>query len=84
VRDESHRFAVTYHRILRQKSGLLSELDAVPGIGPKRRTLLLSHFGSLEKMKKASLEELHDVDSLPKEIAHAVYRHFHPERKIAD
>jgi excinuclease ABC subunit C len=58
IRDEAHRFAVTYHRDLRSQVGLMSELDRVPGIGPKRRQALLKAFGSVDGVRAASLEEL--------------------------
>jgi excinuclease ABC subunit C len=58
IRDEAHRFAITAHRNRRAKAGLASTLDAVPGIGPVKRRRLLAHFGSIEAIKQASLEEL--------------------------
>lgn len=58
IRDEAHRFAITAHRNRRSKAGLASTLDAVPGIGPTKRKRLLSHFGSIEAIKEASIEEL--------------------------
>lgn len=58
IRDEAHRFGLTYHRSLRAKRGLASQLDSVPGIGPKRRRALLTKFGSLDKIREASIEEL--------------------------
>lgn len=58
IRDEAHRFAITAHRNRRAKAGLASTLDAVPGIGPTKRRRLLSHFGSIEAIKHASVEEL--------------------------
>lgn len=58
IRDEAHRFAITAHRNRRTKEGLASTLDAVPGIGPIKRRRLLAHFGSIEAIKHASLEEL--------------------------
>jgi len=58
VRDEAHRFAITYHRSLRSKTVLRSQLDDIPGVGPKRRKQLLEHFGSVAGVKAASVEEL--------------------------
>lgn len=58
IRDEAHRFAITAHREKRSKMAVASELDAVPGIGPARRKALLRHFGSLEAVRQASVEEL--------------------------
>ena len=61
VRDEAHRFAIKYHRELRGKEGIISELDEIPGIGLKRKRTLLKHFGSLKKIKEASVKELAGV-----------------------
>lgn len=61
VRDEAHRFAITYHRALRSKTVLRSQLDDIPGVGPRRRTQLLEHFGSLAGVKAASQDELSRV-----------------------
>ncbi|QYN39770.1 excinuclease ABC subunit UvrC [Pseudonocardia sp. DSM 110487] len=58
VRDEAHRFAITYHRQRRSQSMVASELDAVPGLGPARRAALLKHFGSLRKIKAAGVDEI--------------------------
>jgi len=79
IRDESHRFAVEYHRTLRRKRTLASELDEIKGIGEGRRQLLLKHFGSLDRLRKASLEELQKVPGLPKNLARAIWEHFHQE-----
>ncbi|HAF70288.1 MAG: UvrABC system protein C [Acetothermia bacterium 64_32] len=78
IRDEAHRFAVDYHRRLRGKRALASLLDSVPGIGPKRRELLLSRFGSLQGLKEASLEELLSVPGLPRQVAERLYKALHP------
>lgn len=69
IRDEAHRFGITYHRNLRNKSGLASQLDAIPGIGPRRRRALLAHFGSLEKIRDASVEELITVQGMTRAAA---------------
>jgi excinuclease ABC subunit C len=74
IRDEAHRFAVTFHRSRRAKSTLRSELDSVPGIGPRRRKQLLTTFGSLAGVRRASREELDAVVG-PK-VAQAVIDHF--------
>lgn len=76
VRDEAHRFAVTYHRKLRAKRNMVSVLDHVSGIGPKRRKALWDHFSSLAKMKSASVEELSQVPGMTITAAEAVYRFF--------
>ncbi|MFZ5915571.1 MAG: excinuclease ABC subunit UvrC [Chloroflexota bacterium] len=72
VRDEAHRFAVAHHRTVRRKAGLASQLDAVPGIGPRRRAALLKHFGSLEAIRAASLEELAAVPGMTAKAAQAI------------
>ncbi|MGE5139918.1 MAG: excinuclease ABC subunit UvrC [Rudaea sp.] len=64
IRDEAHRFGITYHRTLRAKRGLASQLDAIPGIGPQRRRALLARFGSLDKIREASAEELMTVNGM--------------------
>ncbi|HEX8992367.1 MAG TPA: excinuclease ABC subunit UvrC [Anaerolineales bacterium] len=73
VRDEAHRFGITAHRKKRTKLGMASQLDAVPGIGPARRKLLLKHFGSMDKIRAASLEELKEI--LPQNAAEAIKSH---------
>ena len=75
VRDESHRFAVNYHRKLRSKDLTHSVLDEVPGIGPKRKQALLSRFGSIEKIQKASLDELLAVKGMTHGIAEHILKH---------
>ncbi len=72
VRDEAHRFAITHHRSIRRKAGLASQLDAVPGIGAKRRSALLKQFGSLEAIRAASVEELAAVPGMTEKVAQAV------------
>ncbi|MBI5649673.1 MAG: excinuclease ABC subunit UvrC [Chloroflexi bacterium] len=69
IRDEAHRFGITYHRSLRAKRGLVSQLDAIPGIGPRRRRALLTRFGSLEKIRDASLAELLTVAGMTRGAA---------------
>lgn len=64
IRDEAHRFGITYHRSLRAKKGLHSQLDAIPGIGPRRRRALLARFGSLDAIREASIEELMQVEGM--------------------
>jgi excinuclease ABC subunit C len=58
IRDEAHRFAITYHRKVRAKTGMESALDSVPGIGPKRKRALLRKFGSLKAIREAPVEEI--------------------------
>jgi excinuclease ABC subunit C len=77
VRDEAHRFAITYHKTLRSKHTLRSELDDIPGVGTQRKTQLLRHFGSVKHIRQAALDDLAAVPGLPKRTARAVYEHFH-------
>ena len=79
LRDEAHRFAITHHRKVRSKSQLKSSLNDIPGVGPRRQRALLKHFGSLKKIKTASLAELQVMPGLPRSIAEQVYRYYHPE-----
>ncbi|HEY0815432.1 MAG TPA: excinuclease ABC subunit UvrC [Pseudonocardia sp.] len=72
VRDEAHRFAITYHRQRRSKGMISSELDAVPGLGPARRGALLKHFGSVRKLKAASADEIAAVPGFGPATAAAV------------
>jgi excinuclease ABC subunit C len=74
VRDETHRFALAYHRTLRGKTGLQSVLDEIPGIGQKRKRQLLQRFGSLSGLRAASTEELVRVGGLPPRLAEATQR----------
>jgi excinuclease ABC subunit C len=72
VRDEAHRFAVTYHRMLRRKERLRSVLDAIAGVGPERRRRLLRHFGSVRRMQGATLAELAQVPGISGALAAAI------------
>jgi excinuclease ABC subunit C len=74
IRDEAHRFGLTYHRSLRSKAATASALDDIAGIGRKRREQLLKHFGSMEAMKRASLDDLVGVPGMTKPAADRVYR----------
>ena len=77
VRDESHRFAITYHRKLRSKDISQSSLDDIKGIGKKRKINLLKEFGSIENIKKASVEELSKVDSMTRVAAQNIFDYYH-------
>lgn len=79
IRDEAHRFAIEYHRKLRGKEGLASGVEAVPGIGPKRRVALLKHFGSLQRLKEASVDEILAVAGMSRAAAEAVHRGLHDD-----
>ena len=83
VRDEAHRFAITFHRSRRGKESVASRLEQIPGVGPKRRAAMLKHFKSAEKLREAAEEELAEV--VDKKTAAAVYAYYHPhETKTAD
>ncbi|MBT2693107.1 excinuclease ABC subunit UvrC [Bacillus sp. ISL-55] len=73
IQDEVHRFAITFHRQLRGKSAFQSLLDDIPGIGEKRKKALLKHFGSVKKMREATLEEL-NAAGLPANVAEELYQ----------
>ncbi len=77
LRDEAHRFALTYHRKLRQKRNLHSVLEEITGIGPARRRALMRTFSSLEAIRQASVDELAGVEGMNRPAAEAVYRFFH-------
>ncbi|QTD41504.1 excinuclease ABC subunit UvrC [Sporosarcina sp. Te-1] len=80
IQDEVHRFAITFHRQRRDAGSLASSLDAIPGIGAKRKKQLLKHFGSMKKIKAASLDELRGA-GLPESVANQVIGHFREEEK---
>lgn len=77
IQEEAHRFAITYHRSLRSKAGFKSELDDIPGIGPKRKEALMRYFRSIEKIKHADIETLSGVQGMTKRAATSLYEHFH-------
>jgi len=72
IRDEAHRFAITHHRVLRDKQTILSQLDEIPGIGPRRRTALLRKFGSIGAIRDASVDELAAVPGMSRKVAEQV------------
>jgi excinuclease ABC subunit C len=72
VRDEAHRFAITAHRARRDKQGVASKLDSIPGIGPNRRRSLLTHFGSIEDIRNASLEDLQKAPGITLKLAQVI------------
>lgn len=77
IQDEAHRFAIEYHRSLRSKAQVKSQLDDIPGVGPARRKALMRHFKSLEEIKAAQVEELMQVPEIPQNVAEEIYRFFH-------
>jgi excinuclease ABC subunit C len=76
IRDEAHRFAVAYHRRLRRKAAVRSELEEIPGIGPKKRNLLLKHLGGVERIKRAGVEELAQVPGISRSDAERIRKFF--------
>lgn len=81
LRDEAHRFAISYHRNLRSKSALYSVLDSVPGVGEKRKRALFEAFLTVEAIKIASVEELAAVKGMTSVSAETVFRYFHNENE---
>ena len=73
LRDEAHRFAITYHRSLRSRRSVASALDEVPGIGPKRRRLLMRRFGSVAGIRQASVDELASVPGITRKLAERIH-----------
>ncbi len=79
IRDEAHRFAITYHRNVRGREAVHSRLDEVPGIGASKRKVLFRHFKSIEAVQNATLEELKETPGIGSEAASAIYNFFHGE-----
>lgn len=82
IRDEAHRFAITFHRKLRSKRNLVSVLDHIVGVGPKRRQSLWTHFGTLDKIKAASIEELAAAPGMNRPAAEAVFHFFEAQKEM--
>lgn len=83
IRDEAHRFAITYHRQMRSSRTIRSTLDEVPGIGPKRKKALIRHFGSARAISAATVEDIAAVDGMTHEVAERVKEHIGGGRVIA-
>ncbi|MGG3972093.1 excinuclease ABC subunit C [Bacillus paranthracis] len=81
IQDEVHRFAITFHRQLHGKSVIQSALDDIPGIGDKRKKILLKHFGSLKKMKEASVTEFVEA-GMPKNVAEMIYSYLADKKTL--
>ncbi|MBA1330835.1 hypothetical protein QQ73_06580, partial [Candidatus Endoriftia persephone str. Guaymas] len=79
IRDEAHRFAITGHRQRRARSRKTSVLEALPGIGPKRRQRLLKQFGGLQELTRAGVEDIARVDGVSLKLARLIYQAFHEE-----
>ena len=84
IRDESHRFGITFHRKLRKKATLTSELDTIPGIGAEKKKQLLKQLGSLKRIKKASVKELMVTDGIGPELAKEIHTFFQYHQKATD
>lgn len=79
IRDEAHRFAITAHRKKRQRQSIASSLEAIEGIGAKRRQALLTRFGGIQALAKASCEEIAKVSGIHQDLARRIFAHFHPD-----
>lgn len=79
IQDEAHRFAIEYHRSLRNKNEVKSILDDIPGVGPSRRKALMRSFDSIDEVKEASVERLMGVDGITRNVAEGIYSFFHKE-----
>lgn len=79
VRDEAHRFAISYHRLLKEKNLGQSELDAIPGIGDKRKKILLEQFDSVDELKRTSMEQLAGLPGIDRATAARVWDYFHKQ-----
>ncbi|HSB42908.1 MAG TPA: helix-hairpin-helix domain-containing protein, partial [Methylomirabilota bacterium] len=78
VRDEAHRFAITYHKKLRHRRAIASVLDQIPGVGPALRTSLLKTLGSAKGVREASVADLASVPKVTPKLAQRIYDFFHP------
>ena len=83
IRDEAHRFAITYHRNVRGKRALRSVFDDVPGIGPARKKALLKRFGSVRRIREASLEEVAETPGVGRAAAERLKKHLAREGMLA-
>jgi excinuclease ABC subunit C len=83
IRDEAHRSALAYHRLKRGKQMTRSALDGIPGVGETRRKRLLKHFGSVKKVRQATVEDLNAVEGIPQTVAEAIYEALHDRRKAS-
>jgi excinuclease ABC subunit C len=83
IRDEAHRFAITYHRNLRSRRALASVFDDIEGIGPVRKKALLKRFGSVRRIREASVDELAETPGIPRDLAERLKRHLAREGMLA-
>ncbi len=82
IRDEAHRFAITYHKKVRGREAIQSELGEIPGIGRVRQKELLKFFGTIERIKEATEEELAGAPKMNRKSVRAVYRFFQERRRV--
>jgi excinuclease ABC subunit C len=82
IRDEAHRFALTYHRKIREKRIRDSALDEIPGIGEKRKLALLQHFGSVDRLRKARVDELAKTPGIGHTFAELIHTCLHGDAKV--
>ena len=78
IRDEAHRFAITFHRQQRLKTSRRSRLDEIPGLGFQRQKQLLAHFHSVDYIREASVQQLQEVSGIGEQLAKEIYDYFHP------
>ncbi|MPN23063.1 UvrABC system protein C [bioreactor metagenome] len=83
LRDEAHRFAISYHRNVHNRNALYAVLDSIPGVGDKRKRALFDTFMTIDAIKAASQEELTAVQLIDARTAESVYRYFHPDESAA-
>ena len=81
IRDEAHRFAITYHRSLRARNALMSQLDQIEGVGPKRKRALFEHFLTLDAIRQADVDTLCKAPGMNRPTAERVYAYFHMEKQ---
>ena len=84
IQDEAHRFAIEYHRSLRSKAQVKSVLDEIPGVGPARRKALMRHFGSINEVKEATVEQRCEVQEIPEHIGRQIYEFFRADHSEPD
>lgn len=82
IRDEAHRFAIQYHKVLRKKGLTLSILDEIPGVGPVKKKILLKHFGDVQKIEKASLEKIKNIQRISPKLALTIYNFLNKSESI--
>jgi excinuclease ABC subunit C len=83
IRDEAHRFAITYHKNIRSRGYRRSALDDIDGVGPRRRAVLLGHFGSVKRLAAATEDEIAAIPGIPRSVARNIKRSLSPERADA-